>query len=221
MLGGLALLAASACETPFFAPAPRLRPASVPVVGIRTTGGSEMGVPTGDGVLFLGRTAQKGPAKVLYFIGETPVVEAGNVRPVGGSLFGVELEVDIPTVPISLDPLQPGDQLELVGLDGDRVFHRDVSVPRNAAVSGTVVSWPEGMDLKPEHVGAGVFRVTAAGRALVGLVKATARVQGGQGFLVLAGLPEIRQAMFTPETAVPQREVIYRADGTRTIRVKH
>ncbi len=196
----------------------KLYPADVPIVGVTTTGGKELGVATDQGVLFLGRTAEKGPAKVLYHIDAAPVVEAGRVVPVGGSLFEVLLDVPVATVPISFEPLRPSESLIMMWLDGDEVRTHPVEVSSDPIVYGTAVRRPAGLVLAAEHVGAGVFRDTDAGLALVGLVKASARVTGGEEYLLLAGLPELRAAFLRPQPAVPKLEAIYRADGTRILR---
>jgi hypothetical protein len=192
----------------------------MPVVVIRTPGGTELGVTTDEGVFFLGRTAQEGPAKVLYWLGDSPLVESGEVRRRGGSIYEVLLDVDLPAVPISFEPLRPGESLVLIGVDDDWAWQYGVVVPEDPMASGTIVRWPSGLRIEPSQVGAGVFRDTGEGLTLVGLVKATAEIEGGGRFLLLAGLPELRVALLEPRSAVPVREVLYRADGTRIIRTK-
>ncbi len=199
----------------------RLEPPEVPVVQITTTRGTELGVSTDEGILFLGRTAQQGPAKVFYFLGPSPLVEVGEVLPLGGPLSTVQLEVDIPTIPISFEPVRPGEELVLMGLDGPRVWQHPVRAVDNAElVNGTVLEQPAGLELQPWHIGAGVFRRTDGGLALVGLLKGRARIDGEPDMLLMAGLPEFRLAFLEPHAAVPKIEVLYRSDGARTIRTK-
>ena len=191
-----------------------------PIVGVTTTGGREQGVATDDGVLFLARSAQKGPAKVLYWIEGAPIIEAGTIGEVGGGIYDVDLDVDIPTVPISFEPLRTGEPLVLVTIEASGPQRRSVVAADTSLTSGGAVRASASLKLAPEHVGAGVFRDTDAGLALVGLVKGRARYDDGRELLLLAGAADLRHALITPKTAVPERDVRYRADGARRVRVR-
>ncbi|MFQ5507197.1 MAG: hypothetical protein ACE5F1_20695 [Planctomycetota bacterium] len=199
--------------------APPLPSSAMPVVGIQTPGGHELGVSTEDGVLFLARTAKAGPAKVLYFLGPSPLIEAGRILGVGGSIHRVELEVTIPSVPISFDPVQKGEELLLLALSNEEPWSAWVRVADSPFAEGTVLEGT-GLGLRGEHVGAGVFRSTSAGLSMVGLIKGVARFENGPDYLLMAGLPELRLAFVQPETAVPRQEVRYRDDGLRVYRVR-
>ena len=207
-------LALAACTT---ARAPYLM---MPVVGIETTRGRELGVATDDGIVFLARTADSGPAKVLFFLDEAPVIEPGEIHVAANGMARVDLEVPIASVPISLEPLTPGEPLLLIGLDGEMVFQLEVNAVAGGPIEGTAIDWPAGFEIRPEFVGAGVFRRGDEGIALVGLLKATATMDDGRRVLLLAGLPELRQMLSDPRRAVPVLDVRYRADGARTVRMK-
>ncbi len=197
----------------------RLRRAAVPEVLIRTPGGFEQGVSTTEGVLFLARTADRGPAKVHYEIEGAPVVEAGTIRTSRGPIRRVDLEVPIPSAPISFDPIRPGESLLLMIRKESGVLSYGVRVPVEGPLLGDVVHKPSGLELGPEQVGAGVFRSGREGPVLVGLVKGVAEVEGGGAYLLLAALPEFRATLLTPRRSVERIETRYRADGTR-IRVR-
>ncbi len=198
-----------------------LKPSDMPTVLITTTEGTEQGVLTTEGVLFLGRTSQQGPAKVLYYLGPSPLVEAGEIKRMGGPLMEVDLEVNVPWVPISFEALRLGELLELYVIEDGNPRRYTVMASTNKAFEGTLVTWPEGLSLSPEKVGCGVFRKTPKGLSLVGLVKATAVLERGtetDRYLVLAGLPEIRLALLEPTPAVEKEGIYYRADGLRAVK---
>ena len=198
-----------------------VEPSDMPTVVITTTEGVEQGVLTTEGVLFLGRTSQQGPAKVSYYLGPSPLVEAGDIKPMGGPLMEVELEVNVPWVPISHEELRLGELLKMFVVEQGRPRSFTVMAATNKAFEGTLVTWPEEFSPTPEKVGCGVFRETAKGLTLVGLVKATATLERDgttQRYLVLAGLPEIRLALLEPTPAVEKEKIYYRADGLRAVR---
>lgn len=189
----------------------------VPVVAIETIAGKELGVSTKDGVIFLGRSSAEGPAKVTYFLDRAPIVEAGMIRPLGGSLLQVELDVPIPAVSIDFEQTRPGESLVMMGVDDNSRWRAQVTVSDDARIQGSAVNAPNTLKLAPHHIGAGVFREEGGDQRLVGLVKAVAEASTGERWYLLAGPTEIRRALLEPKLAVPKREIRYRADGTRTL----
>lgn len=189
----------------------------VPVVAIETIAGRELGVSTEDGVLFLGRSSSEGPAKVTYFLDRAPLVEAGMIRPFGASLMKVELDVDIPSVPIDFEMPRAGEELILMGIDDDSRWQVPVTVADDDRIQGSAVRVPASLKLAPRHIGAGVFRTQDGDLRLIGMVKAMAEASTGERWYLLAGPNELRRALLEPKDAVPTREIRYRADGTRTI----
>lgn len=188
-----------------------------PVVAIQTIGGTELGVATDDGIVFLGRSAIEGPVKVTYWLDRAPVIEAGTIRPLGGPLLQVELDVPIPTVPIDFEETKPNETLTMMGVDGLNRWRVPVQVVTDDRIVGNAITAPASVELGPQHIGAGVFRETDGGMHLVGMVKAVARASTGERWFLLAGPTELRRALLEPKGAVPEREIRYRADGTRTI----
>lgn len=189
----------------------------VPVVVIQTVGGVELGVATDDGILFLGRSAIEGPAKVTYWLDRAPVVEAGTIRSLGASIVQVELDVPVPTVPLDLSDLVPGEDLVMIGADALERWSVPVRAADSEIAQGSVVSAGSNIQLAPHHVGAGVYRQNERGSVLVGLVKGVATTSSGERWILLAGPAELRRALLEPKAAVVKREIRYRADGTRTI----
>ena len=195
-------------------------PSEMPTVLITTTEGVEQGVLTTEGVLFLGRTTKQGPAKVSYYLGPSPLVEAGEIKPMGGPLMEVELEVNVPWVPISFEEIRLGELLKMFVIEKGHPQPYTVMASTNKAFEGTLVTWPAGFKPSPETVGCGVFRETPKGLTLVGLLKATATLERDgqtQRYLVLAGLAEIRLALLEPTPAVEKEKIYYRADGLRAV----
>ncbi|HKB16825.1 MAG TPA: hypothetical protein VKF62_12220 [Planctomycetota bacterium] len=86
-----------------------------PVVVVQTSGGEEIGASTNHGVVFAGRTASKGVARVLVFFGDGPSVETGEIEEAGPGLFTVSLEIRVPTAEISVESLSPGETVRLAG----------------------------------------------------------------------------------------------------------
>ena len=198
-----------------------VQPSEMPTVLITTTAGVEQGVLTTEGVLFLGRTVREGPAKVSYYLGPSPLVESGDIRPMGGPLMEVELEVNVPWVPISYEAIRLGELLKMCVIENGQPRSYSVLSSTNKAVGGTLVTWPDGFIPSPEKVGCGIYRETEKGLTLVGLLKATATLERGgrtDRYLVLAGLPEFRLALLEPTPAVEKEKVYYRADGLRAVR---
>lgn len=86
-----------------------------PVLVVQTSGGEEVGASTSHGVVFAGRTASKGVARVLVFFGDGPSVETGEIEEAGSGLFTIPVEIAVPTAEISVEPLAPGETLHLAG----------------------------------------------------------------------------------------------------------
>jgi len=64
-----------------------------PTLEIRTPHGSELGVSTDYGVIFLGRTAQSGSVEITAWFGDGPSIESSVIEPIGGGLYTAETEI--------------------------------------------------------------------------------------------------------------------------------
>ncbi len=205
------LLATSSCRVS------RRQPTQVPVVWIQTTKGFEQGVSTEEGIIFLGRTAVKGPAKVSYLLGPSPLVEAGKILEGRGPLHFVDLEVSIPKAPISFREPKPGEGLSLILYNGQHPRFFFTRVTNDPRVKGTALEMPSGYRPKPSDIGAGVFTETKEGPALVGLLQGIAKLDG-KAWLLVAGRETWKTHFLKQTPSEQKKEVFYRADGTRTIR---
>ncbi len=165
----------------------------------------------------MGRTAQKGPVKVSYLLGPSPLVEAGRIRKGQGPLHFVDLEVSIPKAPISFRAPTKGDPLSIILYDGNTPRFFSTRVSQDSRVQGTALEVPSGYHPKPSDIGAGVFTQTEEGPALVGLLQGVAHMEG-KSWLLIAGRETWKTHFLKPTPSEQKKEVFYRADGTRTIR---
>ena len=85
------------------------------VVVVRTAAGEEVDASTTYGVVFAGRTASRGVARVVAFFGDGAAVETGEIEEVAKGLFTVSVEIALPAADISVEPLTPGEELLLAG----------------------------------------------------------------------------------------------------------
>ena len=147
-----------------------------PVVKIRTSGGSELGVSTEHGVVFLGTTAERGEVEVEAYFGDGPSIESSVIEPVGGGLFTAEMDIKLQRVPLSFKEPRDGETLEIMGRKGNSRWNVLTRVRTDPRVLGLLLEIPSGFPDDPDQVGAGVYRKTGKyERELVGLV--TGKIQ--------------------------------------------
>ena len=82
-----------------------------PTLVMQTSGGSELGVSTDYGIVFLGRTARSGPVQVIAWFGDGPNIEKTVIEPVGGGVYTAETEIRLPHVEMSFEDPLPGTKL--------------------------------------------------------------------------------------------------------------
>ena len=147
-----------------------------PVVRIRTAGGSELGVSTEHGVVFLGTTAERGEVEVEAYFGDGPSIESSVIEPVGGGLFTAEMDIKLQSVALSFAEPRDGETLEIIGRKGNKRRTATAKVRTDPRVLGLLLEIPSGFTDDPDQVGAGVFRKESKfERELVGLV--TGKIQ--------------------------------------------
>lgn len=147
-----------------------------PVVKIRTSGGEELGVSTDYGVVFLGKSAERGEVEVEAYFGDGPSIERSVIEPVGGGLFTAEMDIELPQVPMSFEEPRDGDTLEIMGRKGNRRWTVLARVRTDPRVLGLLLEIPAGFPDDPDQVGAGVYhKYSKFERELVGLV--TGKIQ--------------------------------------------
>lgn len=194
------------------------RKLSDPTLEIRTEKGSELGVSTDYGVVFLGRTSGAGRAEITAWFGDGPSVEPVVIEPVGGGLFTAETEIRLPSVPLSFDDPRPGQELILVGRDEHGRWETTVEVADEPRAFGILTSIPRELAGRPEQTGAGVFIVDpedASRRRLVGLVSGAVRFQthgGTRQYLAIVGPQDLWRLVTHRRELIKKRRWVYRDD---------
>ena len=214
VLGTLvAALSASGCSNWFLSGVPypdRTRP----VVRIETRGGVEYGAATELGVLFLGRSAKRGPCRVHYFLGEQLLVDDGEIEAFGGVFWRAELGRRHSAARLWTSPVGPGDELIAIVIDGGRAVDVPVRVAQLEGVHGDVLGVP------PRALPAGtpLFVAKDDQMCFVGLVSAEASVsvpgQLERRYVLFAGIDALRRALELPENDRADVRIEYRPDGT-------
>jgi len=178
-----------------------------PVVRIETRGGTELGVGTDAGILFLGRTAQAGPCRIHYWLGPTPLVEDGVVEPYGGVFFKATMDLHHQQVPFLDRELAADEPLLALLTDGRSFEEVPLERARGPVVDGDVVAWP-GRDLP---AGTGVFVRDERGLHVVGMIAGRLEL-GDERYLVHTGISAWREALLTAKPRRPERHVVHRPD---------
>ena len=130
-----------------------------PTLVIRTDSGTELGVSTDYGVIFLGRTASSGMIDMTVWFGDGPSIEKSAIEPLGGALFTAETEIRLPNVPLSFDDPSPGDVLTIMGRNSSGVWSEDVQVLSDPRAFGLLLEIPEPMRGELDQIGAGVYSI--------------------------------------------------------------
>ena len=155
-----------------------------PTLVIQTQSGTELGVSTAYGVVFLGRTAQSGRVEITAWLHDGPSVESAAVEPIGGGLYTAETEIQLPAVPLSFDEPKPGTELLLIGRNRRGTWERTVEVRADPRVQGLLLSIPRELENAPDQIGTGVFLVDPdddLARTFVGLVSGRIRLSTAEG----------------------------------------
>jgi len=188
-----------------------------PTVLIESAGGSELGVSTEYGVVFLGRAARSGTVELTAWFRGGPSFERGVVETIGEGLFAAEAEIRLPTVELSFEELEPGGEVVVVGRRGDDPWRARTEVGRHPDVTGLLLrAEGELRDLDADQVGAGVYVERGGETRLVGLVSGSLRLKGEDGrwqsFVTAFGPQELwRLVTFRRDLVRPPRWV-YRED---------
>jgi hypothetical protein len=183
-----------------------------PVALIETTGGVELAATTEFGILTLGRTAQEGPCRVHYFLGPTPMVEDGSIKPTGSVFCRADMDLKTQHLRVLDRAVSPEDELlAMWTADGVAVQTVNVQIARAEGVEGDVLNDP-GQDLP---AGASLFVKERTDLRFVGLVAGKASFDGAPGagsFYVYAGVNRIREMLAVPEVYPTEYETKFRLD---------
>lgn len=194
------------------------RTLSDPTVEIRTTRGTELGVSTDYGVVFLGRTAQSGPIEITAIYGDGPDIESSVIEPIGGGLFTAETEIRLPNVSMSFDDPLPGSKVLVIGRTTRGDWERELRVVSEPSVLGILLPIPPELENAPDQIGAGVYIVPEVGaepKLLVGLVSGRITLKdkdGEHSFLTVVGPQDLWRLVVHRRDLLQRRRWVYRQD---------
>jgi hypothetical protein len=189
-----------------------------PTLRILGEGGTELGVSTQYGVLFLGRYTSAGPVEVEAVFGDGPSIEYTVIDPVGGGLYTATTNIRLPSVPMTFQDLEAGQSVLLRGRTDKGSWERWVKVRQDERVHGILLDTCSEMNNHPDQIGAGVFlRATSRSEdlRLIGLVSGRVTLQSdgdSKTYLTVEG-PESLWRLVTHRHQYPRtRKWIYRED---------
>jgi hypothetical protein len=195
---------------------------SRPVAMIETRGGVEFGATTDHGILFLGRTAQEGPCRVHFFVGQDVHVEDGTIEAAGGGFHRAVIDVQHQAVPLLARSLGPHDELMALTFDGSSVGEVAVRRATEEGIEGDLLVPPA------ERLAAGTGLFVRAdpddpipGWRLAGLVAGEARLETGARtarYIVFSGPDRLRELQLVPMPYQDPPEIVFRPDGVSTVR---
>jgi hypothetical protein len=160
-----------------------IRTLSDPTLIVQTSAGTELGVSTDYGIVFLGRTAQSGRVHITAWFGDGPQTESSVIEPVGSGVFTAETEIRLPDVPMNFHEVLPGAQVMVVGRRGGETWQKIVTVQGDPRVDGILLPGIGKIANNPDQVGAGVFVLKDEDentKELVGLVSGTLTLTDGE-----------------------------------------
>ena len=179
-----------------------------PLVLVQTRGGSELGVSTSHGVVFLGSTARAGEANLVVWFGDGPSIEPSLIEPIGGGLYTLDVPLALPSMPLSFRDPDDGERVELRGRGPSGPWRSDAAVVKHPAVAGILLEPPPEFRTASDQTGAGVFVLGENDRPrLLGLVS---------GRLVLIEEGQRRTFLTVVGPADLWRLVAYRRDLRET-----
>ncbi len=187
-----------------------------PVVHIHGTNGTELGVATDYGVVFLGTRAKSGAVEVSAWFEDGPGLENGIVEPLGNGLYTTQTEIRLPAVPMTFVAPAAGEEVTVIGRRGGERWEMRAKVAADPHVEGLVLrASSELRSLDESQLGAGVFVGRPGHYRLLGLVSGTLRIES-QGslreFLTVVGPQDLwRLVTYRRNSEIRQRWV-YRED---------
>ena len=191
-----------------------------PTLRIDTEGGTELGVATEYGVVFLGRPASSGEVDVTAWFGDGPSVEPSVVEPVGGDLYTAETEIRLPWVQLTFQTPPPGSRVRVIGRNSDgSLWQDDIKIRSHNRVRGLLLDVPDRLrGESSDQTGAGVFIVGEDPRdvKLLGLVSGRVRIGTRDGdmrdYLAVVGPVTLTHLVTYHRQDVHRRRWVYRDD---------
>lgn len=193
------------------------RTLSDPTIEIRSPGGSELGVSTNYGILFLGHTAQGGRIEVTAWFGDGPDIESAVIEPIGGALYTADTEIRLPPIPIEFHDPAPGSSVLVIGRRGEELWQRTFTVASDPRVEGLLLDG-DGSGIGIDQVGAGVFVLPNEdedAKRLVGLVSGQLTLSGADGerrYLTVVGPRDLWRLVAHRRDLTQRKRWVYRRD---------
>ncbi len=189
-----------------------------PTLVLRTRGGTELGVSTDYGVVFLGKTARSGDVEITAWYGDGPSIESTVIEPINSLIFTAETEIRLPTVPLTFVQPTPGQEVLLIGRNSQGLWKKHVAVRSDPRVDGMLLSITSELDGAEDQTGAGVFVCPGgdcARKVLVGLVSGQISLTGPQGtkrYLAVVGPNELWRLATHRKDLLRRKPWVYRDD---------
>ncbi len=187
-----------------------------PVLSITTEHGSELGVSTEYGVVFLGRTAERGEVLVEAWFGDGPSLERSVIEPVGHGLFTAEMDIALPQVTISWVAPAAGEVLHVMGRQGPKRWRAETRAQTVQGVEGVLLEIPSEFLDDADQVGAGVYRkIGKFEYELVGLVSGRVQFQRDgklERYLAVVGPTTLWRLAAHRKDSVRRKPFVYRED---------
>lgn len=149
-----------------------------PTVTLFTAGGSELGVSTPVGVVFLGRTATSGEVDMTVWFGDGPSIEASIIEPLGDGLYLAQGEIRMPAAEVAFKKPGPKDRVYARGRNGAEVWEIDLFPVDDPRIHGLAFRASDPLPDRPDQAGAGVFwhDPDSGQNFLIGLVSGTVQL---------------------------------------------
>ena len=156
-----------------------------PTLLIHSPEGTELGVSTEYGALFLGLYARGGEIDMTAWFGDGPSLEGSVVEPLGAGLYTAETDIRLPSVPLAYHTPRRGDTVVVLGRRGSESWSLTAAVRTDPRVEGILLRPTGGLTGAPNQVGAGVYvGEEVQSFRLLGLVTGRIRLVDAEGVAV-------------------------------------
>ena len=192
-------------------------PIEDPTLLIQGSLGTELGVNTDYGILFLGRYSRAGKISLTAWFGDGPSIESTIVEPVGGGIFTAETEIRLPSVPLTfLDPVE-GQEVLIAGRHGRRGWREKAVVVKDKRVlAGILLRTDASYLLTEDQVGAPVFIKLEDGEwYCLGVISGRIQLSNSKGmdeYLTLVGPENTWRLVAHRRDIDRRRKFVYRED---------
>ncbi len=189
-----------------------------PTLVIQTRSGSELGVSTDYGIVFLGSTARSGDVDIMSWYGDGPNIESTVIEPINDQLFTAETEIRLASVPLTFEEPEAGQEVLIVGRKNFERWERHTEVVSHPQVDGILLRVPSELRNAPEQMGAGVFicpEGDCTRKRLVGLVAgqiSLSTAEGTKKFVAVIGPSELWRLATHRKDSLRRKPWIYRDD---------